>query len=673
MDKNDLFAKNERNFDNYDGFLSVMQSEFLGNTGSKLFKTDTTGLWEIYLNNLPEGKQHYNCSTCRHFINHFGGLVTISDKGNTKSALWNEKDVPDFFKKSVKLMREFVESKEVTGVFISSVKQLGTANTGVWNHFNVILPHSYLYNSRIKTAGQYSAELSEDFKVLKSGLAEYNHDTINKVVALLKSESVYRADRFIGIAEWFEKLHTDIESHRKNTDNIIWKYTANAPTGFAHIKNSAIGTLLEDLKSGYSVQSATQRFTGVVNPANYQRAQVNPSQGNIERAEDVVNKLGIANSLKRRFAMMNEIPEFLWKDRNVKQEVKSGIFSNIPVKEKSKSPEFNLPSTTMTWEKFNRTVLPTADSIEVLVDNPNKFFALVTASDETSENILQWNNRFSWYYHGGIDSEIKKRVVNAGGRYDNNEIRCSLLWDGPTDLDLHCILDNKVAWGRDSHIYFANKMVGYGWLDVDANGGRITSYEPVENIRWENGRAHTGHYKFYVHNYAQRGPSPVPYKVELEINNKVYVYNGIAYSSHNQTVFEFDYYRGREVSVSGNVLSESNWNVQVNSFVKANGITTSPNLWGNDPVERIGKHIFFILDNCKDLSEGKGRGFFAETLKSDLREIRKTLDAYTANSIIESVDNPVCGVGYSNQGEWNLTLKVHSGGTERIIKIDRMD
>lgn len=39
----------------------------------------------------------------------------------------------------------------------------------------------------------------------------------------------------------------------------------------------------------------------------------------------------------------------------------------------------------MTWEKFQRTVMQTADKIEVMVDNPNRLMALVTAVDETSE------------------------------------------------------------------------------------------------------------------------------------------------------------------------------------------------------------------------------------------------------------------------------------------------
>jgi hypothetical protein len=654
-----------RSDDHYPQFLDAIKENF---DSAVLFITNAEGLYEAYLNNLPAAKQVYTCSACRNFINHYGSLVTIIN-GEIKSVLWNENKVPDFFKSSVKAMRKIVENSQIIGVFISSQRILGNPVTGDWNHISVSLPVNKVFTSRLKTAGQVMAEKKEDFNVLKSGLQEYNYELIKKVVALLKTETVYRSDRFIGIAEWFEKLHSEIQSNKKNTDNIIWKYVATAPTGFCHIKNSAIGTLLEDLKNGYSISIASERFKSIVNPSQYMRSQVAPTVGNIERAETIVEKLGIKDSLKRRFATLDEV-QTIWRDHSAFNLIKrEGVFANIAPKQKEVTSDYRLPSSTMTWEKFAKTVLPDAEKIEVLVDNPAKFMALITG-DESSENILQWDNRFSWYYHGGIDSEIKRRVEQAGGRYENNEIRCSLIWEGPTDLDLHCIVNNA------QHIFFANRRIDYGWLDVDANGGHITSYEPVENIRWPINNAPVGRYEFYVHNYTERGKGTTPYKVELEINGKVYTYNGVASSTgYKQTIFEFYYTKGKPVDIQAqSVISDSNWNVPVNTFVKVNAITLSPNLWGKNPVEHIGKHVFFILDNCKDLSEGKGRGFFAEMLKSDLKEIRKTLDAYTANTTIENSENAAaCGVGYSNQGEWNLTLKVYSNNSERIIKIDRID
>lgn len=116
------------------------------------------------------------------------------------------------------------------------------------------------------------------------------------------------------------------------------------------------------------------------------------------------------------------------------------------------------------------------------------------------------------------------------------------------------------------------------------------------------------------------------------------------------------------------------WNLRMNQFVNVKGIVDSPNLWNNQNNTSNGHHVFFILDGCKDTSEGKGRGFFNEILKPELREIRKTLEAYTANTPIEDVENAdACGVGYLNGSEWNLIVKVTSGNSQRMIKIDRFD
>ena len=61
-------------------------------------------------------------------------------------------------------------------------------------------------------------------------------------------------------------------------------------------------------------------------------------------------------------------------------------------------------------------------------------------------------------------------------------------------------------------------------------------------------------------------------------------------------------------------------------------------------------------------------------LKPELREIRKTLESYCANTSIEDSDNAdACGVGFSKDSEWNLIVKVKNGNSSRLIKIDRWD
>lgn len=682
MDANIYVEDIKRANDGYEQFISVLLNNFtnIASNASALFTVNVEGLWELFLNNIPEdARQHYTCRACSHFVNRFGNIVIINEDGTIKSALWDI-TVPKFFQDSINSMNQAVcRVGKVNGVFISDIQTLGTPKTGVWEHMSVRMPREKVNNSRIKDAYQVMAEKKEDFRMLISALQDFPLEIAEQAVSLLKTEAMYRSDRVLGVAEWFKKLHenTDNIPNNKRT-NLIWLAVATAPNGFCHVRSSMIGTLLEDIKNGYSTRMIMARFAEKMNPQNYMRSQSAPTVSAIEQAEKLVAKLGIADSLNRKYARFENVaPHCLWlpKHIEVKQHTNSGVFSNITPKNKpmSANHQITMPNTTMTYSKFVRTILPTADHLEVLVDNPNRFMAMVTEAIEGSENILQWDNPYSWYYHGGIDGEIKRRVEAAGGRYEDCEIRCSLIWENYTDLDLHCITPNN------NHIYYAAKRdITGGWLDVDANGGSPQTNKPVENIRWVN-NARNGHYRFFVHNYCDRNGRNNPYKVELEVAGQIYTYNGfMSGTGSEEFIFEFDYHNGTITNMKTPSMERVNhsemWNLRMNQFVNVKGIVDSPNLWNNQNNTSNGHHVFFILDGCKDTSEGKGRGFFNEILKPELREIRKTLEAYTANTPIEDVENAdACGVGYLNGSEWNLIVKVTSGNSQRMIKIDRFD
>lgn len=682
MDANVLVIDPARENDGYTEFLGTLLHNFthVAVNAPALFTVNVEGLWELFLNNLPDNaRQHYTCNSCRSFVNHYGNIVVVDESGVVKSALWDI-TVPEFFQPSIDAMNKAVrKAAKVNGVFISDHMTLGHPKTGVWEHMSVQMPSVKVNKSRVKNASQLMAEKREDFRTLINAIQEFPLEVAEQAVSLLQTDAMYRSDRVLGVAEWFKKLHddTDTLSNVQRT-NLIWLAVATAPNGFCHVKSSMIGTLLEDIKAGYSTRVIMARFQEKMNPQNYMRSQSAPTASAIEQAEKLVEKLGIASSLCRKYATFPMIAPFCeWMPKAIEPQTPKagGVFANVTPKEKLSTPnsQIAMPSTTMTYDKFMRTVLPTADKIEVLVDNPSRFMAMVTEAIEGSENILQWNNPFSWYYHGGIDGEIKRRVEAAGGRYENCEIRCSLIWENYTDLDLHCVTPTGY------HIYFGDKRDRTGgWLDVDANGGGASTNKPVENIRWAS-NARDGHYKFYVHNYSDRNHRDNPFRVELEVAGQVYTYNGyMRGTGEKEIVFEFDYNRGKVTNMrtpSSTITSGSEmWNLQMNQFVNVKGIVNSPNTWDKQHNPTNGHHTFFILEGCKDTSEGKGRGFFNEILKPELREIRKTLEVYTANTPIEGVDYAdACGVGYLKGSDWDLTVRVTSGKSQRVIKIDRFD
>lgn len=673
-------SKYNSDADQYPHFESLVAEKFNQSiaNGEHLFTTnvDTEAMWSAYLYNLPSGapRSHYDCHGCKQFIQRFGGLVTQTHQGDKVSAIWDVESTPKFFANSVKAMNKLVERSVINGVFIPESATLGTPRTGEWTHLSAKLPKSRVHKDRLKTAHQVHAEKVHNFETLTNAILSFDSNTIDTAVQLLQSDTLYRADKVTGKAVWFSRL-VSVRNQMNTSErkrNVVWMAVANAPAGFTSIRSGSLGRLFETIESGMSFEQVQAEFRKIMDPENYMRSQSAPTTNALYEAERVVAKLGIAESLRRKYAKLEDIPEWLWKDKGVQKLVsdhKPGVFSHLAAKS-APGTSMMIPPKVMTWEKFQRTVLPTADKLEVLVDNPSRMMALVTEAVPNSPNILQWDNPFSWYYHGGIDGEIKRRVESAGGRYENNEIRASLIWEGYTDLDLHVITPDN------THISFSRPRSHCGgWLDIDMNGGSHRNASPVENIRWAS-NAPNGKYKVYVHNYCERGTGKTPYTVELEIAGQTFTFNGIAGgTNYTADAFIFEYEKGKAPKIlSQTYTADNSWNVPTGEFVKVKGITKSPNLWGDRPVTHSGTHTFFILEGAKDDSEGKGRGFFNEILKSDLRPMRKTLELYTGSTPIEGVDEATaCGVGYSKDSEWNLTLKVTSGNSSRLVKIDRWD
>ena len=111
----------------------------------------------------------------------------------------------------------------------------------------------------------------------------------------------------------------------------------------------------------------------------------------------------------------------------------------------------------MTWEKFARTVLPSAESIELFIPNASRsYLALVTAADPAAPPILQWDsperrNPVSWYvYSQGSTPErwnlqpetyctvtavtLLPCLWDAGRKFDHQGVGAVLILDGARDL-----------------------------------------------------------------------------------------------------------------------------------------------------------------------------------------------------------------------------------------------
>jgi hypothetical protein len=402
----------------YNAFLRRVQDRFITNVilgGGKLFTTNAEGLWDAFLGAMPpEQRQYHTCHACRHFIERFGGLVTIDASGLTTPAVWNEDDAPELYKPAVNAMERMVRRAGVSGVFLSSEPVWGTPVTGIWHHFSVKPQEHMLFRRVTLTANQAMAEKREDFNTLIRGLNEFTLPVIEQALNLLRTESLYRSEKVLGPALWLCALHVARNAaHGLASRNVTWLAVASAPAGFCHPRSSMIGTLLEDIAAGLPFEDVKRKFADKMHPLQYQRPQAAPPAGNIAQGEKLVEQMGIKASFRRRYARLDEI-DTLWLPTPPKEEPRGeGVFSHLKPKQAVVIiGAADMPAITMTWEKFRRIVLPEALEIEFFAPhNRDNYAALVTSVDPAAPPILQWDleerrNPVSWYlYNNGSTAD----------------------------------------------------------------------------------------------------------------------------------------------------------------------------------------------------------------------------------------------------------------------------
>ena len=321
-------------------------------------------------------------------------------------------------------------------------------------------------------------------------------------------------------------------------------------------------------------------------------------------------------------------------------------------------------ATELSLTQFIQDILPTAESIELLVENKHSanLVSLITESTSNSPNLFKWNNPFSWSYNGGTTDSMKERVKAMGGNTEG-VLRFSIQWNTPdqpnsSDLDAHCNEPN-------GHIYFGNKVGrNSGTLDVDITNPHGIA---VENIIYTNlAQMVDGTYTFYINNYAQR--SGKGWSAEIEVNGQIY-----EFSSNNPirdgedieiaTVFKSGNTLKFESFLDHNQSTKKIWNIQTQSFHKVTAIMHSPNFWDDQQIGN--KHTFFMLDDCSNPEPT--RGIYNEFLSNELQTHRKAFDLIGEKFKCNPTPGNLSGLGFSHTVQNDFTVKVNN--RQYIVKI----
>lgn len=654
-------------------FARVIEAKFNELAKGTLYIVDVERdtLWEKYMESFPEGtneifreRREYDCQSCRQFIKNIAGVVGIVN--NQLVSIWDV-EAEGYYNDVTQFMSEFVKSQKIKTKYmtaepkfgaVSNIQVLPDNTTLTFNHFHCVVP-SALVNRDYRTV---LSRVESTKQVFNRGLDEITTEALEMTLELIAQGSLYRGDEFkSGVSNFLELKRKYLSLDDKQKDIFVW---LNVDTAGARIRNTAIGTLLQDLSEGKELEEAVKAFERVVAPTNYKRPKALVTQGMINSALKTIDDLGIEDALYRRHAKLEDISvnDVLFADRNAKPKMQgvAGLLQKevkVGTKNLQKIEEIGI-------DEFLANVLPSCTSLEILLENKHSanLCNLVAPMNTDAKGIFKWGSNFSWSYNGNITDSMKQNVKAAGGNVEG-VLRFSIQWndqqDNGNDLDAHCKQPN----GHE--IYYGNKNGGLsGTLDVDiiSPGSRVA----VENIIYTDiNKMKDGIYKFFVRNFS--GTSGRNFTAEIEFNGVVhsYTYEGRTYG--DMPVAEVTLKNG-EFSIKhlmqSSQLSKEIWGLSTLQFHKVNLVTLSPNFWNEKEIGN--KHYMFILDECKNPESV--RGFYNEFLDNSLNDHRKVFEVLATKMQCPYEEQQLAGLGFSSTQRNDLTVRVQ-GAFTRTLKI----
>lgn len=657
---------------------------------NRFFVTDIDKdyLWNLYLDSFPEGtnpiyreRRVYDCSECRQFFRNIGGAVYIDDNLNVHSIFEFDTNSTTF-QPVMDALADYVTSRPIVDIYLNDgptvgVKQnrelLTDGTVRTWEHFFVKLPSS-MYDTRNHIPTE-QAKIRDRKNVFKRSLDEISMDAIDTVLELISSNTLYKGEEWtspLRLLKNFKALYSVIPDAEK--DLYAWYIARTIGDTVGRIRNHSIGVLLIDISEGMDLDTAVRRYEKIVAPTNYKRPKAIYTKKMLEEAKKTIAELGYMDSLPRRFATLDDITvnNILFSNRDAAKRISGDIFDEM-LAEVAVDPKKFSRVEEVSAEKFVNDILPTAESVEALLENRHaqNMVSLIAPVNKNAKTMFKWNNAFSWAYTGNItDSDIRENVKNAGGRVDG-VLRFSIQWneDGTDncDLDAHCVEPNgyEIYYGSARAPRFSPTN---GQLDIDIinPNGKVA----VENITWASKRTmKAGDYIFAVHQYS--GSARKGFRAEVEFNGNIYSFDYSKPMRPKETVkiavVNMDRYGNFTIKelLPSNVSTREIWGLKTNNFVPVTVAMYSPNYW--DDQQGIGhRHYFFMLKDC--VNPEQPNGFYNEFLDNRLNDHKRVFEALGSKLAVASAGDQLSGLGFSATKRNDLFVKV-KGATERIMKV----
>jgi len=603
-------------------------------------------------------------------------------------------------------LSSFIKSHAVSDIFVSKFKKIGTlqnyeelenGKVQEWTHFYLELPDKFVDRSS-RSEGDIKGGFRDTRNVFKRSLDEITMDSIDTILELINSNTLYKGEEWKGVLGEFKKYKKEYDKLTSDVerDNYAWEQSVKAGIAIGRIRNHSIGTLLVNVSEEMDLDTAVKKYEQIVAPANYKRPKAIYTKKMLEDAKKTITELGYLDSLQRRFANLDDITvnNILFSNRDAAKRIVGAddIFGEME-KDVAVNPRKFSKVEEIPVKDFIENILPTAKDIEIYLENKHtsNMVSLIAPKIKNSKTMFKWNNGFSWAYSGNItDSDITQRVQNAGGRIDG-VLRFSHSWNyegmrNGSLMDLHVFMpgsNQKVEYknGKEIHDnYGNNERVGWnhrqhlpsgGVQDVDYVNVAPVGYIPVENTTFPSiEKLKEGIYTFKIHNWNFRNPTTGGFKAEIAFDGQVYRFIRREPLQHKEwiTLAKLELKNGHfEIieMMENDTTPIEIWGLKTNQFIPVSAISYSPNYF--DEQDGIGhRHLFFFLKDCVNTEEPNG--YYNEFLKNELAEHKRVFEALGAKCHVEDTEDQLSGIGFSMTKRAELIVKV-KGATERIMKV----
>lgn len=669
-------------------FAFLIHARFVALSKHELFVTipDGDAVWTNYLSAFPAGtnpifreRTDHDCSCCRNFIKHIGNVVAIID-GKPQS-VWAVEGAEYPYNEVAKVLDALVTQHSITSLFRTKERRYGAdynfEGDHKWHHFHGHIADKHFTRTPAKACGDYATTVS----VFKRGLVELTPGSFQTVIDLIQGKALYRGEEFLAAIKGFQKLQREYLAimDPDARHQFAWVNATDPATRF---RNTAIGTLIQDLSEGMDLERAVRSFEQKVAPTNYKRPTALITPRMVEDAMKTITDLGLEPALERRFAKLSDVSvnNVLWVDNSVQGQMKDGIAGLLMDSAVSVTNNTKAKATDISIEDFMAQVAPKAKTIEAFVASTlqSNFMSLTAPVHPDPAHLFKWDNDFAWSYDGNItDSDLRQQVAALGGRVDG-VFRFSHTWNyrerNASLMDLHVFLpghngthENRI---RDAHSTYGNtERVGWdhrkhartlGDQDVDYVNAAPTGHAPVENITFPNmDKLPDGPYTCMIHNWNLRKPTEGGFKAEIEFGGQVFEYEVTRPLKHKEwvkvaTVTKKNGAFSIEHHLPCGSASQEKWGILTETYAKVNTLVQSPNHWDDNAVGN--KHWFFILDKC--LNDQPARGIYNEFLNPRLEQHRKVFEVLGNKTKCQPTDEQLSGLGFSSTRGDSVVVRV---------------